>query len=124
MSEDESEITKAVWTYLDGLHHGDAEKLASVFHQTSALTYEKDGVLQILPRDQWLSAVRERKSPAERGLARHDSILQIDIASDRMAFVKLNCAIPPSFFTDYLSFLKIQGQWTVVQKVFKTDVRS
>lgn len=123
MSEDETAITKAVWTYLDGLHHGDAEKLASVFHPTSALTYEKEGELQILPRDEWLSIVRGRKSAAERGLARHDSILQIDIASERMAFVKLNCAIPPSFFTDYLSFLKIDGKWTVVQKVFKTDVR-
>jgi len=124
MSDDESAVTQAVWTYLDGLHHGDAEKLASVFHPTSALTYEKDGALQILPRDQWLSVVRGRESAAKRGLARHDAILSVDIASPRMAFVKLNCAIPPQFFTDYLSLLKIDGQWQVVQKIFMTDVRS
>jgi hypothetical protein len=58
-----------------------------------------------------------------RGLPRHDDILQIDQASPTMAFVKLKCAIPPRFFTDYLSFLKVEGRWQIAQKVFATEVR-
>jgi len=118
MSDDRSAIEAAAKLYLDGLYEGDAEKLASVFHPTSALTYEADGAVSILPRDEWLKAVRERASPQSQGLPRHDEILVVDQSSPSTAFVKLKCAIPPRFFTDYLSFLKVDGRWQVAQKVF------
>ena len=52
MSSDERDaIEQTVRTYLDGLYEGDADKLASVFHETSVLTYEQDGKLIALPRD-------------------------------------------------------------------------
>ena len=86
-------------------------------------TWEENGVLTPLPRDQWLAAVRNRPSAQARGLPRHDEILQIDQASPTMAFVKLKCAIPPRFFTDYLSFLKVEGKWQIAQKVFATEIR-
>ena len=123
MSDDRTAIEAAVQTYLDGLYEGDADKLAEVFHRTSSLTYEDRGSLTPLPRDEWLDAVRQRPSPQSRGLPRHDEILQIDQASPTMAFVKLKCAIPPRFFTDYLCFLKVENRWQVVQKVFATERR-
>jgi len=71
MSSDErSAIEQTVQTYLDGLHDGDADKLASVFHETSALTWEQDGQLAVLPLAQWLKAVRERPAPRAKGLPR------------------------------------------------------
>jgi hypothetical protein len=33
------------------------------------------------------------------------------------------CALPPLYFTDYLSFLKIEGKWQVAQKVFARERR-
>lgn len=123
MSNDRGAIEAAVRTYLDGLFEGDADKLASVFHPTSALTWEENGVLTPLPRDEWLEAVRSRASAKSRGLERHDEILQIDQSSPTTAFVKLKCQIPPRYFTDYLSFLNIEGKWQVAQKVFSTEVR-
>lgn len=123
MEEDEVAIRAAVQTYLDGLYEGDADKLASVFHPTSSLTYEEGGELKPLPRDEWLAAVRARPSPKSRALARSDEILQIDRSSPTTAWVKLKCAIPPRFFTDYLCFLKTGGKWQVAQKVFATEVR-
>lgn len=120
MADDRAAIEAVVQTYLDGLHEGDPEKLAAAFHPTSALTSEQDGALTILPRDQWLDAVRNRPAPKAAGLARHDEIVSIDQSSPGAAFVKLRCAIPPRFFTDYLSLLKVEGRWQVVQKVFST----
>ena len=123
MDQDIRAIEAAVQSYLDGLYEGDADKLAGVFHPTSSLTYEENGALTPIPRDEWLKAVRERPSGKARGLARHDHVLQIDLASPTMAFVKLKCALPPLFFTDYLSFLKIEGRWQVAQKVFARERR-
>jgi hypothetical protein len=122
-SDDHSAIEQTVQTYLDGLYEGDADKLAGVFHETSALTYEHDGKLTVLPRDQWLKAVRERPSPKAKGLARDDAILVVDQSGPTTAFVKVKCQIPPRFFTDYLSLLKVDGRWVVAQKVFATVVK-
>ncbi len=116
-------IEAVIKIYLDGLHEGDTDKLATAFHPTSALTGLVDGKLTITPRDKWLEAVRSRPSPKKSGLARHDHILAIDIVGPTMAQVKLNCAIPPRYFTDELAMLKIDGRWQVAQKVFMTEIR-
>ena len=124
MSSDERDaIEQTVRTYLDGLYEGDADKLASVFHETSALTYEQDGKLIALPRDQWLKAVRERPAPKAKGLPRVDVILSVDQAGPTTALVKVKCQIPPRYFTDYLSLLKLGGKWRIVSKTFRADVR-
>jgi len=123
-SNDRAAIEQTVQTYLDGLYEGDADKLASVFHETSALTYEQDGKLAVLPREQWLKAVRERPAPKAKGLARDDTILLVDQSGPTTAFVKVKCQIPPRFFTDYLNLLKVDGKWLVAQKVFATVVKS
>lgn len=122
MNADLAAIEAVIQTYLDGLYEGDADKLAEAFHPTSALTHSADGELKITPRDAWLEVVRGRLSPKMQGLARHDHILAIDIAGPSMAHVKLKCAIPPRFFTDQLSLLKIDGRWQIAQKVFMTEV--
>jgi Putative lumazine-binding len=120
MTNERKAIEEAVQTYLDGLYEGDTQKLARVFHETSALTGDIDGKLTIVPRDKWLDAVKNRPSPKSKNLSRHDEILEIDIAGPTTAFVKVKCAIPPRFFTDYLSLLKVEGRWQVAQKVFAT----
>jgi len=117
-------IEGVIQSYLDGLHEGDASKIASAFHPTSALTsISETGELAITPRDVWLKNVRNRASPKQQGLSRHDQVLSIDLVGPTMAYVKLKCAIPPRFFTDQLSLLKIDGRWQVAQKVFMTELR-
>ena len=123
-NDERNAIEQIVQTYLDGLYEGDADKLASVFHETSALTYEQDGKLTVLPREQWLKAVRERGSPKSKGLTRDDAILLVDQSGPATALVKVKCQIPPRYFTDYLSLLKVDGRWVVAQKVFATVVKS
>ena len=122
-ADDRQAIEQTIQTYFDGLYEGDADKLASVFHETSALTYEQDGKLVVLPLAQWLKAVRERPAPKAKGLARDDAILLIDQSGPTTAFVKVKCQMPPRYFTDYLSLLKVDGRWQVAQKVFATVLR-
>ena len=116
-------IEAVVRTYLDGLYEGDADKLAAAFHPGSELRSEKDGALAEVKRDVWLDAVRQRPAPKTQGLARHDRILAIDLAGPELAVVKLNCAIPPRFFTDVLVLLKLTEGWRIVSKAFHTETR-
>jgi hypothetical protein len=124
VTDDIKIIEGVIQCYLDGLYESDAGKIASVFHPTSALTsVTDDGELVITPREQWLDKVRARPSPKQQGFARHDHVLTIDLVGPAMAYVKLKCAIPPRFFTDQLSLLKIDGRWQIAQKVFSTEMR-
>jgi hypothetical protein len=124
MSHDErAAIEQTIQTYFDGLYDGAADKLAGIFHEAAALTFEQDGQITVLPLAQWLKAVRERPAPKARGLARDDAILLLDQSGPTTAFVKVRCQIPPRYFTDYLSLLKADGRWLVVQKVFATVVK-
>jgi hypothetical protein len=116
-------IEAVLQTYLDGLYEGDAEKLAAAFHPVAHLYSLRDGEVADLPRAQWLEAVRNRPSAMAQGLARHDRILSIDLSGPETAQVKLACAIPPRFFTDYLLLLKTPEGWRIVSKSFRTEVR-
>jgi Putative lumazine-binding len=122
-AHDRAEIEKLVQTYFDGLYEGDTDKLAAAFLPTSALTSVRDGKVSVLARDAWFEMVRKRPSPKASKLARGDEIVSIDIAGPTMAFVKVRCQIPPSYFTDQLSLLKVDGRWQVAQKVFQTETR-
>jgi Putative lumazine-binding len=117
-------LTAATQVYFDGLYEGDTDKLATVFLPTSALTQVADGKLTVTPRDTWLDAVRTRANPKASGLAREDHILTIDLISPTLAHVKVKCQIPPRYFTDILSFVKLEGEWRVAQKVFTTETRA
>jgi hypothetical protein len=116
-------LKAATQTYLDGHYEGDADKIASVFLPSAALTQVRDGALAIVPRDEWLAAVRNRRSPQADGLERDDHILTIDRVSDTLALVKVKCQMPPRYFTDLLNFVKLDGAWRVAQKTFTTETR-
>ncbi|MBY0338365.1 MAG: nuclear transport factor 2 family protein [Acetobacteraceae bacterium] len=118
-----ADIQAVIQLYLDGLHEGDAEKLARAFHPCAAL-HAADGAggVAVEGRDAWLARVRGRPSPASQGLARHDRLLAVDLAGEDAACVKLNCAIPPRFFTDFLLLIRTAEGWRIVQKAYHTRI--
>lgn len=123
MNNDLRAIEAVTRTYLDGLYEGDVSKLEHAFHPTSALTTaQEDGTIKIVPREEWLAAVAARPSPKASGMTRGDHVLTIDIVGPTLALVKVKCQMPPRYFTDLLSFLKVESKWQIVQKVFMTEM--
>ena len=123
MASDLNDLEQAIQTYLDGLYQGDTAKLGSVFHDPSHLFGVTDGELTDLPREQWLESVRSRKSAQSQDLTRNDFIVHIDRSSPTTAFAKVQCQIPPRYFTDYLTFVKLKDGWKIVSKTYHTDTR-
>lgn len=123
LAADLHDIEQAVQTYFDGLYEGDTEKLAAVFHPESHLFSVTGGRLDDLPRAAWFDLVRARPSAASRDLPRRDWVVQIDRSGPETAFVKVQCQIPPRYFTDYLTFVKLAEGWRVISKTFHTETR-
>jgi hypothetical protein len=121
MASDLSDIEHALQAYFDGLYEGDTDKLGSVFHDVAHLFSVTDGKLADMSRVQWFDAVRNRKSAQSQDLPRHDWVVHIDRSGPTTAFAKVHCQIPPRYFTDYLTFVKLADGWKIVSKTFHTD---
>lgn len=119
-----AEIEKVVRLYLDGLYEGDGTKIAAAFHPCAHLySVAEGGGVADLSRAEWLERMASRPKPSEQGLQREDRILAMDMAGEEAACVKVNCCIPPRFFTDYLLLLKTGEGWRIVAKSFRTETR-
>ena len=121
MASDLQDLEHALQTYFDGLYEGNTDKLGSVFHDVAHLFSVTDGKLADLPRAQWFEFVRNRKSAQSQDLPRRDWVVQIDRPGPTTAFAKVQCQIPPRYFTDYLTFVKLAEGWHIVSKTFHTD---
>jgi hypothetical protein len=123
MASDLHDLEQALQTYFDGLYEGDVNKLGRVFHDCAHLFSNENGKLNDLPREQWFAWMRGRKSAQSQDLQRRDFIVQIDRSSPTTAFAKVQCQIPPRYFTDYLTLVKLADGWRIVSKTFHTDTR-
>ena len=121
MASDLTDLEQALQVYFDGLYEGDTGKLSRVFHDVAHLFYVADGKLGDMSREQWFDVVRSRTSAQSQDLKRHDWVVQIDRSSATTAFAKVQCQIPPRYFTDYLTFVKLAGGWRIVSKTFHTE---
>ena len=109
--------------YFEAAYEMDADAFASIFHHSSSVTkVGENGDVSVTPIETWLAAVRNMKAPKQLGLERHDEILSIDVVRD-LALLKLRLQIPPRYFTDMLSCLKVNGTWKIVQKVMTAEAR-
>ena len=107
MPSDLHDIEQVLQTYFDGLYEGDTAKLARAFHEVAHLFCFEDGKLADMSRAQWFELVRSRQSAQSRDLRRHDWVVQIDRSGPNTAFAKVHCQIPPRYFTDYLTLVKL-----------------
>ena len=110
-------------SYCDAAYEMDADKFASIFHPSCSVTKTgEDGNVSVTPIEMWLAGVRSMKAPKLQGLERHDEILSIDVVRE-LALLQLKLQIPPRYFTDLLSCLKVDGTWRIVQKVTTVETR-
>ena len=120
MNYDRSTLEAVVQHYFDAVYEGDVDKLAAIFHPTADLRSLDKGKLKVLALPDWLDYFRKRPSAKAEGKPRDDFIVTMDRSDDSTAFVKVRCQLPPRYFTDYLTLLKVDGRWQIISKTFHT----
>ena len=111
-----SELTEAMGAYFDGIHHGDVELLGSVLHPEIRLVCRRDGLT--IDKEAYLALIGGRPSPAARGDARYDKLLSLSSATPVTAHVRARLAYLPKVFTDELVFVREDGRWQILAKVW------
>ncbi len=116
MSEtDESLIRSAVRNYVLAMSVGDEQGLRAAFHPSASVIGNYQGAVEWLSVDGYVGEVVGAGLPPN-----HDppcSIGMIDITDDA-ASVRVEDEFGTMRFTDYLSLLKIAGEWKIVNKVY------
>lgn len=116
-----AEVAKVLSRYFDGLYTCDARLLGEVFYPGGQLATVSDGNLATLDIPSWLDMVAKRESPASRKETRCDLIVSIEFGSPNTALARVQCAIGPKLFTDFLSLAKAADGWRIIAKVYQFE---
>lgn len=106
-------IASLLQDYFDGLYEADTEKLRRVFHEDVFL--KAPGLRR--SREEWLDAVDSRPVPRLEGHPYAFNILSIEVIGEQ-AMAKVECPLLGHYYIDYLGFLKENGIWKIVNKMY------
>jgi hypothetical protein len=112
-------LIKALDDYFEVIHAQDLELFDQVFHSSCTLYSAQGGELVLRPYQVYRDQVANRQSPKELGNPRADKILQIDQISETMAWAKVQLQMFGGIMQDYLNFVKIDGKWWIIAKLYE-----
>jgi hypothetical protein len=102
--------------YFDGMMYADEAKLRRVFHPKCLIVGHFRGRLEYDPLDAFINACKKEGS-IPPGTPYFAEIVSIDVTGDT-AMIKVIDDYLGSRFTDYLTMVKTEGRWLIVNKVF------
>ena len=77
----------------------------------------RDGKLVVVPIGEYITRVgSERLKPGEVDSTER-KVVSVDVVGDA-AVAKLELKRPDAVVTDYMSLLKVEGRWVIVNKIF------
>lgn len=115
---EEEAVRKVVQLYFDGIIKYDEAALRKAFHpNASVIGTKKDGTTDWAPFQEWVLYTR---GDAPDPTGRNNSMISIDITGNA-ASVKTALDWPHVKYVDYLSLLKIDGEWKIVNKIWNRE---
>lgn len=110
-------IRETVQLYFDGIMNYDVESLERAFHADAYLLASLPTRFYRAPFQEWKNFT-QGEAPDATG--RENRIVSIDVVGNA-AVVKTDLDWPRIHYVDYLSLLKIDGQWKIVNKIWHQD---
>jgi hypothetical protein len=119
-TSEEAGVRQALDNYIKGHATGEGEYFRKAFHPDAKLFAVRDGKYWQLTSEEYIA--RAAGKPADDEAQRKRSIENIDI-SGNAAIAKIVLDYPSVRFTDYMSLLKIDGEWKIINKTFYAESR-
>ncbi|UCC74133.1 MAG: nuclear transport factor 2 family protein [Gemmatimonadota bacterium] len=105
-------VTEAIEAYFRGGTYGDIASFRRAFHSKANVMYVEDGEYRSWTLIEYL----DLWTPGQR-LDRETRILDLDVTGNA-ASAKVEAVYETHRFVDYLSLLKVDGEWRIVSKIF------
>ena len=107
--------------YLRGHATGDPEFMRKAFHTEGSLIFIRDGKYTTRSFADYTAGMSGRPAPDEEKRKRW--IESVDVAGNA-AFGKIVLDYPTVRFVDYMTLLKINGEWKIVNKSFYAEPKA
>ena len=104
--------------YIKGHSTGDGEYMKKAFHTEGNLIFIRDGKFTTRSFADYIAGFTGK--PAADEAQRKRSIESIDVVGNA-ATAKIILDYPTAKLTDYMSLLKINGEWKIVNKIFTSE---
>ena len=115
--DDHHAIVQVLEDYFSGLYTGDVDLLRSVFHPEAASFSDIGGQGYHKPVEDWFADVANRTSSAQLGERCNMRVLSVDVLHS-IAMAKVHVPARGFDYYNYLSLLRQDGRWLIVNKVF------
>lgn len=104
--------------YCDAIHFSKADVFADMCHDKFQMTaVSPEGAAQFWDKVAYLDRVNGRDAfPGQPSF----EILSVDVAGDEIARAHLWIDVPPMRYEDHLGFVRVDGTWKLMTKVFRT----
>ncbi|MGH7567114.1 MAG: nuclear transport factor 2 family protein [Gemmatimonadota bacterium] len=119
-ADEEAAVRAALEHYLLGHATGDGAHHEMVFHSQAKLFWMRDDSLNTRTSAEYIAGASG--SPAADEDQRRREITMVDVTGDA-AVAKIVLDYPDALITDYMSLLKVDGQWKIVNKIFTVSPR-
>lgn len=116
--KDEAGARAAVNHYLAGHITGSADEFRAAFHPKAMLYWNRDGAFAERTGADYIAAAPGK--PADDEAQRRRTIESLDVTGNA-AMAKVVLDYPTVRFTDYLSLVKADGAWKIVNKIFNVE---
>ena len=114
-SGEEAAARKPLEQYIKGHQTGKADVMRAAFHSTARLQWMDNGKYTERPLEEWLSGFRGTPPPDEAQRKRR--IVSVQVFGDSGVGV-IELDYPNVLIYDYMSLLKVDGEWKIVNKIF------
>ncbi len=109
---------KPLESYLQGHATGDSMHFKAAFHPEAKLFWMRDGKLMQRTSAEYISRASGKPAADEAQRKRH--IASLDLTGNS-AVAKIVLDYPDALITDYMSLLKVDGEWKIMNKIFYVE---
>jgi hypothetical protein len=118
---EEQAVRQAIEHYFRGHATGQGEHFRKVFHTDSKLFAVREGKFWQLTSEEYIARA-PGKAPDDEA-KRKRTVESVDVTGNA-AVAKVVLDYPNVKFTDYMSLLKIDGEWKIVNKTFYAEQKA
>jgi hypothetical protein len=120
-SAEEAAVRETIENYFRGHATGNGEYFKKAFHPDAKLFWIRDGQLSERTSADYIAGASGKPAPDEAKRKRR--IESIDITGNA-GIVKVSLDYPDAHIIDYMSMLKVNGEWKIVNKTFYVERKS
>lgn len=112
----EREVRVPLEAYLHGHRHGDADAMRRAFHPSARMTYIADTGMVTVPIGDYIARIRPRAEPDTFPR----EITMVDMQGSA-AIARIELRLATVTFTDYMTLLRFDDGWRIVNKSFHRE---